>query len=83
MTNYLTRTVISIQNGIKGNEMTKKGHRLTLTVEEAGKRVGLGRSASYGAVRRGELPVIRIGRKLLVPEKALELWLAEARPIGR
>ncbi|HIF43897.1 MAG TPA: DNA-binding protein [Dehalococcoidia bacterium] len=30
--------------------------RLTMTVEEAGKLLGIGRSSAYGAIRRGELP---------------------------
>ena len=29
---------------------------LTMTVEEAGKLLGIGRSSAYGAIRRGELP---------------------------
>ena len=53
---------------------------LGLTVEEAGKRIGLGRGAAYGAVSRGELPVIRLGRRIVVPKAALERWLAETRP---
>lgn len=39
----------------------------TITVEHAGRLLGLGRSASYEAVRRSELPVLRFGRRLLVP----------------
>jgi excisionase family DNA binding protein len=38
-----------------------------ITVEEAGRLLGLGRSAAYEAVARGELPTIRFGRRLLVP----------------
>ncbi|MCZ6448023.1 MAG: helix-turn-helix domain-containing protein [Alphaproteobacteria bacterium] len=53
--------------------------RLTLDVPEAGARLGLGRSASYEAARRGEIPVIRIGKRLLVPTKALDRLL-EAAP---
>lgn len=46
--------------------------RMTISVEEAGKLLGLGRSASYDAARRGELPVISIGRRKLVSLPALE-----------
>ena len=49
--------------------------RLTFTVPEAGKRVGLGRNAAYKAARRGEIPTIRIGRKILVPILRLEKLL--------
>jgi len=45
----------------------------TLSVPEAGKRYfDLGRNASYEAARRGELPTIKIGRRLRVSIPALE-----------
>jgi excisionase family DNA binding protein len=50
--------------------------RRTLTVPEAGRLLGLGRQASYEAARRGELPVLRIGRRLLVPAPALDRLLS-------
>jgi len=49
---------------------------LTISVPEAGKKYfGLCRNASYDAAARGELPVIRIGRLLRVPVRALEQML--------
>jgi excisionase family DNA binding protein len=47
----------------------------TLSVPEAGRRLGLGKNASYEAARRGELPTLRFGRKLRVPRAALEKML--------
>jgi excisionase family DNA binding protein len=38
-----------------------------LTVEQGGRLFGLSRSAAYEAVARGELPVIRFGRRMVVP----------------
>lgn len=52
--------------------------RLVYTVEEAGKLLGIGRSAAYEAARSGELPVIRIGRRWLVSKQALDRMLSEA-----
>ena len=49
--------------------------RTTVSVEEAARCLGLGRSAAYEAARRGELPTRRIGRRLLVPVPALLDWL--------
>jgi excisionase family DNA binding protein len=46
--------------------------KLTITVEEAGELLGVSRGAAYGAANRGEIPVIRIGRRLLVPKKTFE-----------
>ena len=37
--------------------------------------MGLGRYASYEAARRGDLPVIKIGRRLFVPLRAFEKML--------
>lgn len=49
--------------------------RLTLTVEEAAKILGISRAFAYEAVRRGEVPSIRIGRRILVPKAALDRLL--------
>jgi excisionase family DNA binding protein len=53
--------------------------RLTMTVEEAGRLLGIGRSQAYEAARRGELPSIRIGRRILVPVVAFEEMLRGSR----
>jgi excisionase family DNA binding protein len=50
--------------------------RETLTVDEARRILGIGRNAAYEAIARGELPVLRIGRRLLVPRTALTQLLA-------
>lgn len=41
----------------------------------AAKRLGIGKNSAYEAVKSGQLPVIRIGRRLLVPLAALERLL--------
>jgi excisionase family DNA binding protein len=45
--------------------------RLTWTVTEAAKLLGISPTSAYEAARRGELPVRVIGRRLLVPRAAL------------
>jgi len=40
---------------------------LTLTVEEAGHLLGVGRSTAYELVRNGELECLRLRRRLVVP----------------
>ncbi len=47
-----------------------------LTVEEVRKRLRLGRNAAYQAIEEGEIPSIRIGRRILVPRLALERMLS-------
>jgi excisionase family DNA binding protein len=49
--------------------------RQTLTVEEAAGILGIGRNSAYEAARRGELPVIRLGRRLVIPRQAFERFL--------
>lgn len=51
------------------------GERLTLTVEEAATALGLSRAFAYEAARRGEIPSIRIGRRILIPRAALQRLL--------
>ena len=48
---------------------------LTITVEQAGKRLGIGRSGAYAAAARGQLPTIQFGRRLVVPLAALNKLL--------
>ena len=50
--------------------------RLVLTIEEAGKLLGLGRSGTYEAAKRGDIPTLKIGSRILVP-KVAQLKLLE------
>ena len=59
-------------------DMMKDGDRLTLSVDEAGKMLGLSRGLMYQAVRKGEIPSIRIGRRILIPCAALHRMLKDA-----
>jgi hypothetical protein len=53
----------------------------TTTVPLAGKLIGLSRKASYDAVARGEIPILRFGRRIVVPTAKLRAMLGmnEAR----
>ena len=57
--------------------LTDLEDRVTITVEEAGRLIGVRRSAAYEAARRGELPTRRVGRRLLVPVPAFRRWLGD------
>ena len=50
--------------------------RQTYTIEETARVLGLGRNSTFAAAARGEIPTIRVGRRLLVPRAALEALLA-------
>jgi hypothetical protein len=49
--------------------------RPTVSVEEAGQWLGLGRSSAYEAARRGEIPTLRFNRTLRVPTARLRVLL--------
>jgi Helix-turn-helix domain len=67
-----------------GNPQSKIFNDKTVSVPEAGQKYfGLGRAGSYAAANRGDLPTIRVGRRLRVSVVALERMLEEARPTSR
>jgi len=47
------------------------GERLTLTVKETQIILGLSRSLVYQAIETGEIPSVRVGRRILIPKAAL------------
>jgi excisionase family DNA binding protein len=49
--------------------------RLTVTVEQAGARLGVSRTLAYELMRRGQIPSRRLGRRVVVPVRALELMV--------
>lgn len=52
--------------------------KLTISVAEAARQLGIGRNLGYEMAARGQLPVIRCGAKrLVVPVEAFERMLAE------
>jgi excisionase family DNA binding protein len=57
--------------------------RLTYTLTEAARRLGISRALAYEAANRGELPVCPIGRRVLVPRAALARLLEDGPPDGR
>jgi len=51
------------------------GERLALSVEEAGALLGVSHDLAYDLVACGTIPSVRLGRRLVVPRRALELAL--------
>jgi len=54
-------------------ELVKDG---AMTISEAMRFAGVGRSFLYEAMERGELAYVKIGKARRIPRRALELWLA-------
>lgn len=47
----------------------------TVTVEFAGEALGISRGSAYEAAARGDIPTIKIGRRIVVPTAALRRML--------
>jgi excisionase family DNA binding protein len=54
--------------------------RLTLTVEEAAGLLSISRNLAYDLVAEGQIPSIRLGRRVLVPRQALYQMFDRATP---
>lgn len=54
----------------------------TITVDEAAHVLGISRELAYRGVHNGEIPSLRIGRRILVPRERLDRLLREFRGTG-
>ena len=54
---------------------------LVYSVSEVKKLLGISRGLAYEAIRTGQIPSIRFGRRILVPRFGLEQLLKEAGKI--
>ena len=55
--------------------------KLTLTVKEASRVLGISRGLAYSMVKNGEIPSVRFGKRVLVPRRALERLLEKGQPL--
>lgn len=55
-----------------------EGAKPALSVAEAAELLGVSRALAYELVKRGELPSVRLGRRIVVPRRAVEQLLAVA-----
>ena len=51
--------------------------RVAFSLHEVSQATGLGYSTVRRVVREGQLPTVRVGRRLLVRVSDLDAWLAE------
>lgn len=59
--------------------MEGTNERLTVTVREAAKMIGISHVSLFAAINRGEFKqIIRIGHRVLIPRAALEKMLENA-----
>jgi excisionase family DNA binding protein len=55
----------------------KSDEPLTLSVEGVAKILGLSRASAYEAVRTGQIPSLRFGKRIVVPRAALNKMLSQ------
>jgi len=53
--------------------------RLTLTVNEVARVLGISRGLAYSMVKTGEIPSVRFGKRVLIPRRALEKLLEQGQ----
>jgi excisionase family DNA binding protein len=56
---------------------------LTIKVGEAAKLLGISRPFAYQMAHEGKLPVIRFGKRMVVPKKAIEKMLELPETFGK
>lgn len=54
--------------------------RLVVTVEQAGRLLGISRGLAYELARTGQIPAIRLGRRLVVSRARLLAMLQDGAP---
>jgi excisionase family DNA binding protein len=52
--------------------------RMTWTVRETAEQLGITLSTAYAYIESGELPAVRLGRRLLIPRAAVQQLVDEA-----
>ena len=62
------------QSGSQG-EALKDSDRLALSMREAAKAIGVSERTLWEYVNRGDMPSLRMGRRVLIPVGSLRAWL--------
>ncbi len=73
-----TRTVSSaaIELSTRNHETAAASERLTFTITEAARALGVSRTLAYELARTGQLRTVKLGRRLVVPRSAISELLA-------
>jgi len=66
---------MSDNNNSKALSPDELESRTIITIKEMSTILGIGRNTAYEAVKKGEIPSVKVGRRILVPSKALDKWL--------
>lgn len=69
-------------NPPEAGRQTQDRDRLAMSVEEASRALGISKSLGYELVASGQLPSVRLGRRIVVPRAALERMLTGGDSAG-
>lgn len=56
--------------------------RLTYTVQEVAKLLGINHKGVYTAIAENSFPHVKVGRRILIPRRAFDCWLGSAENNG-
>jgi len=56
--------------------------KLVYTVRETANILDIGMNKAYELIEQKQIPVVRVGRKFIIPKLALENWLLSAAGIS-
>lgn len=54
----------------------ERTNRKVYTMEEVAEQLGIGRTSAYRLAEQGVFPVLRLGRRLVVPKAKFDSWLS-------
>jgi excisionase family DNA binding protein len=86
MSDRLERALVELADAIRDDVRVELADRIggppqLLSVGQAARHLGIGRTATYAAIGRGELRSLKVGRRRLIPADALaELALRGTAP---
>ena len=66
-----------------GDRPSGTGRRLVLTVREAAEALGVSNDLVYELTARGDIPSLRLGRRRVIPRRAIEMMVEETLAQGR
>ncbi len=61
--------------GLIRAQTRSQDERLTLTVREAARMLGIGHDLAYQCVKDGTIPAVMLGRRIVIPRGRFERWL--------
>jgi excisionase family DNA binding protein len=70
---------VSVTTNADDNQPVAEPIRLVLTIEQAARRLGIGRTLMYSLVMSGEVESVTIGRLRRIPVECLTEYVAKLR----